>query len=140
LPEEEKAIENDSEKYYESLADFAVLYPRDSTCIVSEPVISIQRRKILEDLASVLEKHPETDFRIIISPLYDQVKLNPKDSLVLVQCFGDNRVYDFSGKNEFTDNELNYYENSHYRPVLCARIMDIVYETPSLEKACSSTP
>ena len=139
LPKEDLAIENNNENYYESLADFAKLYPRENVELIGEPVISSKRRKLLEDFASLLNNHNETDYRIIISPLYDQVKLNPIDSLILVQCFGGDRVYDFSGKNEFTDDILNYYENSHYRPCLCSQILDKVYETPIL-KGCSSTP
>ena len=65
LPEKDLAIEEDSEKYYESLADFAKLYPRENVELIGEPVISSKRKKLLEDFASLLKKHDETDFHIL---------------------------------------------------------------------------
>ena len=132
LYEAEEQINKDSKRYYESLASFAKLYPRNPNEQIGTPVISSKQKKLLEELASILRCHPETEYRIIISPLYDQLKLNPKDSLEFVRLFGTSRFYDFSGKNDLTEENLNYYENSHYRPSLCARIMDIVYERPAI--------
>ena len=70
----------------------------------------------------------KTNCKIIISPLYNQIKFNPEDLIILQNIFGTNNVYDFSGINEYTNNTLNYYENSHYRPILCDQILSIIYK------------
>ena len=132
LYEAEEQIKKDSKHYYESLASFAKLYPRNPKEQIGAPVISNKQKKLLEELASILGRHSETDYRIIVSPLYDQLKLNPKDSMEFVRLFGASHFFDFSGKNDLTEENLNYYENSHYRPSLCAKIMDIVYEKTAI--------
>lgn len=68
-----------------------------------------------------------TDLRLVIGPLYDQEKLNPSDYQILCDIFGENRVIDFSGINEYTNDISNYYEISHYRPKLCKIVLDSLY-------------
>ncbi len=60
--------------------------------------------------------------------MYDQIPLEKEQLNLLYDIFGKENVYDFSGKNEFTESVFNYYENSHYRPHVAAEIMDIIYE------------
>jgi hypothetical protein len=62
-----------------------------------------------------------------VSPLYDQLKLNPQDKEKLDSIFGKHNVFDFSGINEFTKDSLNYYEASHYRPHVAKRLLEIIY-------------
>ena len=75
----------------------------------------------MQKAAAILQKH-NVNYRIIISPLYEQIKLNPTDVNVLNELFGKNYVYDFSGKNELTEPVGNYYENSHYRSFIAAKL------------------
>jgi hypothetical protein len=42
--------------------------------------------------------------------------------------FGTERVFDFSGVNEFTTDFRNYYEESHYRPQVAREILKRIYE------------
>ncbi len=80
----------------------------------------------LVDLKQILDKH-NTDYRVVISPLYNQIKFNSMDLIVLKSIFGNEFVYDFSGANEFTSDFQNYYEDSHYRPHVAREIMKIIY-------------
>ena len=64
---------------------------------------------MLKEINSILKKH-RTNFKIIISPLYNQVKINNIDLDIINNIFPKNVVFDFSGKNIITENKLNYYE------------------------------
>jgi hypothetical protein len=48
---------------------------------------------------------------------------------LLILKFGSSNVYNFSGKNEFTTDLSNYYESSHYRPLLADKILKEIYQT-----------
>ena len=80
----------------------------------------------LRDIRRLFDKH-HTDYRIVISPLYDQMKLNTKDLQKLHNIFGPDHVFDFSGVNEWTSDYHNYYEWSHYLPEIADSIMAHVY-------------
>lgn len=114
------------DEYYSRFDSFYKLYIRDSVERVSIPVIKKEQVDALQEIASLLESG-NTECRIVISPLYNQEKLNPEDLITLKSIFGDNNVFDFSGVNEFTNDKYNYYETSHYRPRLCNRILGVIY-------------
>jgi hypothetical protein len=89
-------------------------------------VIGVEQKQLLEKIKEVLaEDH--TNYKIVISPLYDQLKLNTNDLNYLYLEFGRQNVYDFSGINDITRDKYTYYENSHYRPFIASRIMDSIY-------------
>lgn len=91
-----------------------------------DSILDDEAIKVLSDIRDILHRN-NTDYRIVISPLYDQVTLNPKDIQALHRIFGESHVYDFSGINEITQDYHNYYEPSHYVPRVAAAIMDKVY-------------
>ena len=93
---------------------------------IDSPIIGEEQKDILFSIKRILDKH-KTEYKIVISPLYNQLKLNPIDLEFLQELFGTENVHDYSGKNDITDNYLNYYENSHYRPHIANRIMDEIY-------------
>jgi len=89
--------------------------------------------RMLEDISKILRKH-STSYKVIISPLYYQIKLNSADINALNMLFGKENVWDFSGHNLLTEDYHNYYENSHYRPIVANKIMSIVYNTDSIKQ------
>ena len=93
---------------------------------VSPPVIGQEHKALLKEIKLIFDSH-HTDCRIIISPLYDQIKLHPEDLRVLQKIFGANCIYDFSGPNQWNSDYHLFYEESHYRPVVARQLMDIVY-------------
>lgn len=93
---------------------------------VSCPVIVIKQRKMLEEMMQTFKKH-HTDYKIVINPLFDQIKLNPRDLDILREIFGKENVFDFSGTNEITVDCYNYYEDSHYRPHIARNILKRIY-------------
>lgn len=94
-----------------------------------EPIIGKQQYELLLELRELL-KNDGTDYRIVISPLYDQLKINDSDYQILCNLFGSDYVYDFSGKNDLTNPISNYYESSHYRSRVCGEIMRRIYVSP----------
>ena len=123
----EELLASNPEAYYETLTGFYRLYERTYTDSVSSPVIGTRQRVALENLHKMLI-NGDTDYRIVISPLYNQIALNPQDLMGLKEIFGEDKVYDFSGENEYTNDITNYYETSHYRPKLCNIILKQLYD------------
>jgi hypothetical protein len=104
-----------------------VFYTRDMTKEkVNAPVIKAAQLELLSSIKNILQKN-QTNYRIVVSPLYDQKKINPEDLAILKNTFGDKNVFDFSGINDFTKDFHNYYETSHYRPHIAAAVMRIIY-------------
>ncbi|MFN5620156.1 MAG: hypothetical protein ACK478_02535 [Flavobacteriales bacterium] len=115
----------DSGKYYteERMKTF---YPRSGKIKIAAPVIADRDEAVLVGIAHQLQQL-KTDFYVVISPLYNQISMNPGDVEILQSIFGKQRVYDFSGVNRFTEDYTHYYERSHYRPFVAARVMDSIY-------------
>lgn len=101
-------------------------YRRSPVEDYAEPCIKSAQEKLFREIAYVFKKH-RTRVKIIISPLYDQIHLSEEDLNQLVSIFGRSCVYDFSGKNSITEDYTNYYETSHYRPVVAERLLSRVY-------------
>ena len=118
-------IQNDTAAYYKPRRQ--LFYQRDTTTQkVSPAVIKKEQLKLLKEIRDAL-LDAKTNYKIVISPLYDQKKLNPADLHVLQDLFGNKNVFDFSGINAVTRNPYNYYETSHYRPPLADSLLKVVY-------------
>lgn len=92
----------------------------------SKEMIDKDGEEMLKNIKHIFDKH-HTSYKIVISPLYDQIKLNRNTLNLLCQIFGENNVYDFSGVNKWNTDYHNYYEQSHYRPIVSSEIMDKIY-------------
>ena len=92
-----------------------------------EVVIDEERLEMLKSIKSIFDSHL-TKYKIVISPLYDQIKLNSKDLQSLYDVFGQENVFDFSGVNQWTSDYHNYYENSHYRICVANDILRLIYK------------
>jgi hypothetical protein len=121
----EDQIKKDSAGYYKHARD--LFYERNVK--VSKPVLSDQARLMLQSI-SRLFKLQGTDFRIVITPNYDQEKLSDPDLNFLQKTFGKEKVFDYSGVNEITKDQGNYYEERHFKPYIANRIMKEMYARP----------
>lgn len=124
LEEFEQNIQEDQVGYYSP--KMRMFYKRSSVQAYSEPVIFEEQMKYLKTIKAIFDKK-KSSYKIVVSPLYDQIGLNKKDLDILKEIFGETNVFDFSGKNRFTEDYHNYYESSHYRPFVADMIMDSVY-------------
>jgi hypothetical protein len=122
--DQEKEISEMPEEYYEKRK--RIFYPRYGEHSDSIERIQQPHLLLLLDIKRILEKN-KTNYKIVLSPLYEQIKFNPKDLAKLEEIF-KGHVYDFTGSNYFTGNKTNYYESAHYRPVVGDSILHIIYE------------
>jgi len=116
-------LRKDPESYYIKQAHH--FYTRAGERTDSINNITEDQKIILNKIEKILKKN-NTKYKLVISPLYEQVKFSKQDINILTSIFGKN-IYDFSGKNKFTDSYLNYYESSHYRPFVGNSIMKSIY-------------
>lgn len=123
ISDEEYEIETNPNAFYAKHKD--LFYERIAQRTDNIQRITRQQLKLLKQIASLLEKN-HTKYKVVISPLYEQVKLSQADMKILSDLFGDH-LYDFSGRNYFTEEITNYYETSHYRPVVGDSIMNMIY-------------
>jgi hypothetical protein len=111
---------------YYTMERMKVFYQREDKEEESPVVIHSEQEKMLTEMKSIFDKH-HSNYKIIIHPLYNQKKLNAKDLEYLNAVFGKRNVFDFSGINEFTNDYRNYYEDSHYRPIVARKILEFIY-------------
>lgn len=114
------------QEYHESLSPDLRFYERSEEDSISPRVIMEDQEVAFREIAEYAKKG-NTNVKIIVSPLYDQIRINPEDINILKTLNEESNVYDFSGINEYTNNVKNYYENSHYRPVLCRELLRVIY-------------
>lgn len=119
-------IKTDATQYY-TAKRMHLFNQRDTIPPFSPEVIKKDQLMLLNKMSTILKEH-NTHYKIIINPLFDQLKLNKKDVDVLKTIFGAETVYDFSGINAFTSDYHNYYENSHYRPFIADSILRRIYQ------------
>lgn len=122
----DREIEEDSLGYYNALIEQDVFYkrpkPNNRQLLVTD--LEIEQ---LKSMKKIFNKH-KTDYRIVLSPIYDQTPVEQDQIDLLNEIFGKDKVFNFSGKNEFTDPIHNYYETSHFRPHVADEIMNIIYQ------------
>ncbi|MDD2964839.1 MAG: hypothetical protein PHQ65_10725 [Bacteroidales bacterium] len=128
IVDQELEITTRPDQYYAKRAK--VFYNRAAETTDPMPRITPEAKKHLETIARILQKH-QTNYRVVMSPLYEQIKLNPADANILKQTFG-NRFFDFTGANTFTNDKHNYYETNHFRPKVGDSIMRVMYSPETL--------
>jgi hypothetical protein len=122
----ENIISRNPDEYY--LPKMNLFYTRDTAQKYSPMIIKDEQKRMLSEISNKL-KADNADYKVIINPLYDQLKLNPADAGLLNSIFGKEHVYDFAGINKITEDFRNYYERSHYRPHVARMILSEVYKT-----------
>lgn len=126
----ERMIQEEGDKYWEyNQKQFQKSNDRDfrnGKYREADQVIMEAQNGVLEEIEQICRKH-NTAVKIIISPDFNQISLNPTDVKILKNIFGDENVFDFSGVNEYTNDIHNYYERGHYRPILGRRLLQEIY-------------
>jgi hypothetical protein len=120
----DSALQNDPQKYYRQKME--LFYHRGGATADTASIINAKQLYMLKQIAQIFTKH-HTNYRVVISPLYDQRKFSPADIKDLTSLFG-NRLFDFSGENNFTKAITNYYESSHYKPMVGDSILKTIYK------------
>jgi hypothetical protein len=121
----EQLIKKDSLNYYNNVKSLFI--KKDNNEYVSTPIIGKAQELLLLKMANILNKK-QTNFKIIITPHSDQIKISKSDLTKIEKIFKKKNVYDFSGKNWITTNIQNYYEPNHYKPYVADSILKIIYQ------------
>lgn len=118
-------LKTDSLKYYE---DHKKLFTERSglptsmySQINSDYIIKLQE-------INEIFINDNTNFRIIIAPLYNQISFNESDLATLKSIFGEDFVFDFSGINEYTEKVSNYYDNTHFKHYIGLELLTKAYK------------
>jgi hypothetical protein len=131
LSEIENEIKVDSMKYYSQLK--GILYDRKGETTDTVSRIRGQYLEMLDTICQIFKRN-NTNYKVIIGPVYDQVRFCEKDMNILREKFTDH-LYDFTGKNYFTEDKGHYYESNHFRPSVGDSILKIVYKFRFLRKS-----
>jgi hypothetical protein len=99
---------------------------RSEKCTCYDSMIKTKHKKMLSEIKAIFQKH-QTNYQIIINPQWCQKPINPDDLKELKTIFETKRVHNYSGKNKYTENQYNFYEQAHYRPTLGRKILDDIY-------------
>lgn len=129
LPMEEQI---DAGTYYteERIKVFDGVQFPDST---SAPTLTERHLAVLDSIASVFRRH-KTHCQIIISPLYNQIRINHADLQALQEHIHPDGLHDFSGPNRWNADYHNYFEASHYRTGVAEEILNSLAPTQPYEK------
>ena len=101
---------------------------QDSTQKVAQPVIKGKFVEQLWHMKTILDKK-KTDYHIVLSPAicYLNPSVNPADLELLESIFGKERVHDYSGKNELTEDYNNFSDPNHFGLRVGYLIMQDIY-------------
>ncbi len=116
-------IKEDSMAYYSR----DIFYERTKEDLVEKEIIKAYQIKYLQNIKAIFDRN-NTHYKIVFGPNYDQKKVNPKDLTKVKDIFDQKAVYDFTGKNEYTQSQANYYEIYHYKPAVARAILKQIYQ------------
>jgi hypothetical protein len=122
----DQMIKEDNDGYYKKLVEKGIFDRNKKHKSIEK--LGLDEKDLLEKISRILKRN-KSNYKIIISPVYDQISID-KERLDLIELlFDKNNVFNFSGKNKFTESIYNYYEDSHYRPHVANQIMEQIYIT-----------
>lgn len=103
---------------------------QDSLAVeVSKPLVTKAFEDQLRHIKSILDKN-RSDYYIILSPAYCYTNpaANPSDLEKLRSIFGADRVFDYTGKNEMTDDYNNFTDPNHFGQRVGWMILEDIYK------------
>ena len=108
---------------------------QDSKQKVSQPVIKGQFVEQLQHMKAILDKQ-NTDYHIVLSPAicYLNSSVNPADLEILENIFGKERVHNYTGKNELTEDYNNFSDPNHFGLRVGYLIMQDIYGERPIRK------
>ena len=109
-----------------------IFYYRDTALVKQKvkDVLTEHTHSYLVEIKKLFDKH-HTDYRIIITPNYDQIALSVGDYDTIQKIFGAQYIINHSGINAVTSNPRNFYEAKHFRPYIADSLMKEVYSIPA---------
>lgn len=94
---------------------------------LSLPLIDNDKKIILLNIQKILQKH-HSKYKIVITPAYQQIKIHHYDLQELYTIFGQQNVFDFSGKNAISTDKYNFSDINHFDLVAGWEIIETIYD------------
>ena len=91
-----------------------------------EPVIDLKDIMVLFKMKEIFDKN-KTNLKIIVAPNFNFRKINNRDLYIVKKIFGENILYDYSGKNMISSDIHNFYESSHFKTYIGNQILKEVF-------------
>jgi len=92
----------------------------------AKKTITTEYFNILKNIKNIFDKH-QTNYKIILTPTYDQIHINNEDLKILEQIFGADNVFNFSGKNYITEDKYNFMDIEHFDLIVGWWILNKIY-------------
>lgn len=124
IVDQEEEIANHPKEYYVKRKN--IFFSRDVSPAPWPRQLSARQIEMYKFIKTVFDKN-KTNYKVIIAPMYDQRKMDSNDLKTVKQIFGNEYVFDFAGKNIFTEKKENYYEHQHFRPMVGDSILKLIY-------------
>lgn len=124
LAEWDSEINKNPELYYGDRKK--LFYERKGEAVDSIKQINEKSLYMLQEIKRILVKH-NTNYKIVLSPIYDEVKFSVADLKILKENFGNN-IFDFTGENQITRSKYNWYETKHFRTFIGDSILNVMYK------------
>ena len=115
----------DSLAYYQKRIDNGIFYQRPVEHDKKYAIID-KEIEYLQGIRDIFDKH-QTDYRIVLAPTYDQVPMPQHQLNLLVEILGKEHIYNFTGKNKYTEPISNFFESDHYKPYVANEILEEIY-------------
>ena len=95
----------------------------------SKPMINTQYEQQLRHIRTILDAN-HTDYHIILTPgyCYTDLAVAPQDLEKLQELFGKERVHDYTGKNELTEDYNNFSDPGHFGARVGFLIIEDIYK------------
>lgn len=102
----------------------------DSDLVENAPQITSAFYGQMNHIKEIFDKH-HTDYRIIISPAYcyNHPRINAEDLKIIQNIFGQDKVFDYSGKNDITMDYNNFSDPNHFGLSVGWQIIEDIYNT-----------
>lgn len=108
---------------------FAKIEHSKGDVIVSKPVITAQYENQLRHIRAILDDN-HTDYYVILTPEFYLTSsiVNRQDLELLKDIFGVDRVYNYMGKNEMTEDYNNFSDPGHFGLRVGYMIIEDIYK------------
>lgn len=101
-------------------------YNRSKHEVFSNKFIDTAYMYMLRRIKDIFDEN-ETNYKIVISPNYDQIHINVDDLKEIKAIFGEENVFNFSGKNELTKDPYDYFDINHFDLSVGWEILHTIY-------------
>ena len=133
IPKFDEELSLKPDAYYSNLIKNNLFYKKQIPAMIEKPQIEGRAIEYLREIYRIFS-NDKTNYKLVISPLYNTPKFNQNDLETLNEILGSENVFDFSGNNKITFDYKNYYERSHFRPEVGKQILEIIYSQDAKSK------